>query len=61
MRKIRKVITTNIYPPIPRRDHDWMAHYEGDEEYGARGFGETEEGAIIDLLANFPDDGAETA
>jgi hypothetical protein len=56
----RKIITVNVYPPIPLRQFDWMAHYEGDEEYGARGYGRTEADAVRDLTAEFPDDEAST-
>lgn len=57
----RKIITVNTFPPIPIRQFDWMAHFEGDEELGPRGFGETEEKAVKDLTDNFPDDEAEAA
>lgn len=57
----RKIKTSNVYPPIPTRQFDWMAHREGDEEFGPRGFGETEQEAIDDLVANFPEDGAVAA
>ena len=31
----RPVIVTSFqYTPIPVRDHDWCAHYEGEEEDG---------------------------
>jgi hypothetical protein len=30
---MRRIITTNVNPPIPLRAYDWMAHFEGDEEY----------------------------
>ena len=53
----RAIITRNIFPPIPIRQSDWMAYYDGDEEYGPRGFGATKEEAIADLVAEFPDDG----
>ncbi len=56
----RKIITNNKAVPSI-----WVAHYEGDEEHGAefgpRGFGVTAQEAIADLMANFPDDSAETA
>lgn len=52
----RNIITSNVNPPIPIRTCDWMAHFEGDEEAGPRGFGETEQEAIKDLTDNFPDD-----
>lgn len=45
----RKIITVHVYPPIPFRGADWCAYFDGDEE-GPRGFGETEQQAINDLL-----------
>lgn len=45
------VVTTPIYPPSPDRNHDWQAHFEGDEE-GATGFGDSEAAAIMDLMDN---------
>lgn len=57
----RKIITINVRPPIPVRDCDWMARFDGDEEGGPRGFGETEEAAVSDLTDNFPDDSEEAA
>lgn len=57
----RKIITSNVRPPIPIREFDWMACREGDDEFGPRGFGKTEQEAIADLLVYFPDDSAETA
>lgn len=54
---MRAIVTQHVYPPIPAREWDWMAHYDGDEEGGPRGFGYTKEAAIADLTENFPDDG----
>lgn len=49
-----KVVTTNTFPPIPDRQFDWCAHFEGDEpnDNGGmmQGFGATEQEAIDDLL-----------
>lgn len=50
----RKIITSNVRPPIPTRGFDWMAHYEGDEEWGPRGFAATEQKAIKDLTDHYP-------
>jgi hypothetical protein len=47
-----KVVTQFVYPPIPDRRCDWCAHYDDPE--GPTGWGGTEEDAIQDLLANFP-------
>lgn len=49
----KKIITSNIYPPIPWRDFDWCAYFDGEEEYGHYGYGRTEQAAIDDLLANY--------
>ena len=32
-----KIITEFVYPPIPIRRWDWLAHYDGDEETGPFG------------------------
>lgn len=41
--------TSYICPPIPSRHWDWVAHIDGEEEYGIHGFGRTEAEAIEDL------------
>jgi hypothetical protein len=38
--KYKTIKIAFVYPPIPVRDHDWQAYYEGDEESGS-GFGES--------------------
>lgn len=48
----RKIVTENIYPPIPIRTMDWCAYYDGDEESGPRGWGATEAEAINELKEN---------
>jgi hypothetical protein len=50
-----KIITTHICPPIPYRDHDWCAYYDGQEETGDYGYGATEQAAIADLKVNYDD------
>lgn len=45
-----KIITIYVYPPIPIRTHDWSAHYDGHEEEGPIGYGETESEALAELL-----------
>ena len=45
----RTIITNHIRPPIPTRDYDWCAYYEGTEEDGNYGYGETEDKAIESL------------
>jgi len=52
---IPKIITSHIYPPIPLRQFDWCAWYDGREE-GLQGWGATEEQAIADLIENTEDD-----
>lgn len=47
-----KIITRNIYPPIPTRQCDWCAFYEGEEELGHYGYGATEQEAIDDLIGH---------
>ena len=45
-----KIVTSHVYPPIPDRQFDWLAHYEGDDEYPhLHGYGPTEAEAIDDL------------
>jgi hypothetical protein len=41
--------TTFIHPPIPMRQFDWVAYYDGQEPDGPTGWGRTEEEAIADL------------
>lgn len=45
----RKIITHFEYPPIPRRDFDWCAYHDGEEETGHYGWGATQAEAIEDL------------
>lgn len=42
------IITENIHPPIPSRNHDWQAYV--DPESGPFGYGATEQEAIADLM-----------
>ena len=55
-----KVVTTNIFPPIPDRRFDWCAYFDGDEpnDNGSmmQGFGPTEQEAIDDLLRLLQED-----
>ncbi len=48
----RKIVTIHVYPPIPLRSCDWCAFYDGEEEAGKYGWGETEEAAIADFIEN---------
>lgn len=47
-----KIVTVNVYPPIPIRRFDWCAHYDGREEWPS-GWGATEAEAIADLTDNY--------
>jgi hypothetical protein len=38
-----------ICPPIPMRQFDYQAYYDGQEEFGPYGYGSTEQEAINDL------------
>jgi hypothetical protein len=53
---MRKIVTSNPYPPIPTRAFDWCAHYDGEEEAGNYGWGRTEAEAVQDFIANCKDD-----
>ena len=44
-----KIVTEHVYPPIPMRQFDWVAHYDDPE--GLAGWGRTEAEAIADLKA----------
>lgn len=45
-----KIVTSFVYPPIPCRDWDWQAVFEGFEPGDAVGWGQTEQQAIENLL-----------
>jgi hypothetical protein len=49
---MEKIVTENVYPPIPIRQFDWAAHYDDPE--GPVGWGATREAAIADLINNYP-------
>ncbi len=51
-----KIVTTHVFPPIPDRNCDWCAFYEGQEEAGNYGWGATQERAIADFIDNYADD-----
>lgn len=57
----RRIITENLYPPIPIRVMDWVAYYEDEEpdDDGAMacGRGETEQAAIDELVDLHPREG----
>ena len=46
----RKVVISLVYPPIPIRNKDWQACFEGNEEFGPFGWGETADEAFKDLI-----------
>lgn len=52
---MRFIATSYWRKPIPNRDSDWCAYYEGDEEAGQYGFGATEDEAIADFVENYQD------
>jgi len=52
----REIVTKFDYPPIPVRQFDWIAHYDGEEEAGGYGYGATEQEAIADFVENHQDD-----
>lgn len=52
----RKIVTTHIFPPIPDRQFDWCAHFDGEEERGNYGYGRTEAAAIRDFIENCIED-----
>lgn len=54
-RKSPKIVTENVYPPIPVRFMDWVAHYDDPE--GPTGTGATEAEAVRDLMDNHPRSG----
>ena len=46
----RKIVTSHVFRPIPYRGAYWCAHFDGEEEAGLYGYGETEVAAIADLI-----------
>lgn len=47
------IITRHLYPPIPQRQFDWCAHFDGDEENPSHyGWGPTKAAALTDLAEN---------
>lgn len=45
----RRIVTTWIYPPIPLRNFDWQATFQGYEPGDLVGHGETKAEAVKDL------------
>lgn len=52
----KKIVVICECPPIPIRDYDWLAYYDGEEELGQVGYGKTQADAIADLKENYPPD-----
>lgn len=52
----RAITCDFVNPPVPSREFDWCAVYEGDEETGRYGWGRTREAAIADLMEHHGDD-----
>jgi len=48
-KNMKKIETTNIQPPIPCRDFDWVATFEGYEPDDCYGHGSSQQAAIDDL------------
>ena len=61
--KIKNVVVSHIYPPIPVRNFDYCATYDGDEPDDDgnidQGFGATRHEAIVDLIENHPREAAQ--
>lgn len=55
-----RVKTSNVYPPIPTRKFDWCAWWDGEEELGEYGWGETRDEAVTDLKESYPREGEPT-
>lgn len=53
----KRAVTQFIHPPIPKRQYDWEAHFDGDEPndqgWMLKGYGPTEVEALIDLLQEY--------
>lgn len=50
-RLLRKIVTTYVNPPVPFRNFDWSAVFEGYEPGDSIGHGHTEQEAIDWLIA----------
>lgn len=48
----KRIVAYNIAPPIPYRDCDWCAYFDGEEELGNYGYGRTEAEAVADFISN---------
>ena len=50
---MNKITTYYAHPPIPDRNSDWIACYEGLEEYCEYGYGATKEDAVKNLEVSY--------
>ncbi len=50
-----KIVTQNIYPPIPLRQFDWSAVTDNYEPGCPIGYGRTEQEAVADLVEQIED------
>lgn len=53
---MRKIVIYHLPPPIPLRDMDFVAFYDGEEEAGHYGYGATPVEALADFLTNYAED-----
>lgn len=53
---MRKIVTSHTHSPLPIRQLDWCAFYDGEEEAGGYGYGATEAEAIADFIDNCQED-----
>jgi hypothetical protein len=52
----RKIITNHVFPPIPMRQFDWSAVFDGYEPGELIGYGRTKQDAIDDLKEQWETD-----
>lgn len=57
MRKETLVVYYNSANATPIREWDYIANFDGDEEFGPFGYGKDESSAILDLLQKVIDRG----
>lgn len=50
---ISRIVISHVRPPIPTKDFDYCAYYEGEAELQQYGWGSTPEEAQADLLELF--------
>lgn len=54
---VREIMVHHVFPPIPRRDFDYRAYFDGEEENGQYGYGPDVNTAISDLIAEYGEAG----